>query len=50
MKSTHRVWLESKFLWLIPFVLGVSKNTIDNKAKVFALHITPFLEIGVNWK
>ena len=48
--KTYKGSLESKFLWLIPFVLGVSKNTIDSKAKVFALHITPFLEIGVNWK
>ena len=48
--KTYKGNLESIFLWLIPFVLGVSKNTIDSKAKVFALHITPFLEIGINWK
>jgi hypothetical protein len=48
--KTYKGNIETKFLWLIPFVLGVSNNTIDNKAKVFALHITPFLEIGFNWQ
>jgi hypothetical protein len=42
--------IETKFYWIIPILLGVSKNSIDDKANVYALHITPFFEIGVNWK
>ena len=42
--------IETKFLWLIPFLIGVSKSVIDDEAKVFALHITPLFEIGLNWK
>jgi len=42
--------LETNFYWIIPFVVGVSKSVIDDKAKVFALHITPLFEIGLNWK
>jgi hypothetical protein len=47
--KTYKGSLETKFLWLIPFILGVSNNTIDNKAQVFAFHITPFLVLGFNW-
>ena len=46
----YKETLETRFFWLIPFVIGFSKSNVDNKAKVFALHITPFLEIGFNWK
>lgn len=42
--------IETKFFWLIPFVIGFSKSNVNNKANVYALHITPFLEIGFNWK
>jgi len=42
--------LETKFWWIIPFIVGVSKNNVNNKAMVYAIHITPFLEIGFNWK
>lgn len=42
--------VETKFLWIIPILIGVSKSVIDDKAKVFALHITPLFEIGLNWK
>jgi hypothetical protein len=42
--------LETKFFWIIPFLIGVSKSTVDDKASVYALHITPLFEIGFNWK
>jgi hypothetical protein len=42
--------IKTKFIWIIPLLIGVSKNNIDNKANVYAVHITPFLEIGFNWK
>jgi hypothetical protein len=42
--------LKTKFQWIIPLLLGYSVNNIDNKAVVYALHITPFFEIGVNWR
>jgi hypothetical protein len=42
--------IETKFFWLIPFIIGVSKSNIDDKANVYALHITPLFEIGINWK
>ena len=48
--KTYRGKIETKFFWLIPFIIGVSKSNIDNKANVYALHITPFFEIGFNWK
>ncbi len=46
----YRGKIETKFFWLLPLLLGVSKSNIDNKANVYALHITPFFEIGFNWK
>ncbi len=46
----YRGKIETKFLWLLPFIIGVSKSNIDNKETVYALHITPFFEIGINWK
>ena len=42
--------LETSFYWIIPFLVGVSKSNVDNKANVYALHITPLFEIGLNWK
>ncbi len=42
--------LETKFIWIIPILLGISKNNINGKAMVYALHITPFFEIGFNWR
>lgn len=42
--------LRTEFKWLIPFVIGVSKSNVDGKANVFALHLTPFIEIGINVK
>jgi len=42
--------LETKFFWILPLVIGLSKSNIDNKAKVYALHITPFFEVGFNTK
>jgi hypothetical protein len=42
--------IETKFWWIIPILIGVSKSNVDNKATVYALHITPLFEIGFNWK
>ncbi len=42
--------IEAKFFWIIPILIGVSRSNIDDKATVYALHITPFLEIGFNWR
>ena len=42
--------LETKFWWIIPILIGVSKSNVDDKANVYALHITPFFEIGINTK
>lgn len=42
--------LETKFLWIIPMLFGISKSNVDNKVNVYALHITPLFEIGLNWK
>jgi len=42
--------IKTNFFWIVPLLIGVSKNNVDNKANVYALHITPFLEIGFNWK
>ncbi len=42
--------IDTKFWWIIPILIGVSKNDVDGKAIVYAIHITPFLEIGFNWK
>ncbi len=42
--------LITRFQWVVPLVLGVSVSNVDNKAVVYALHITPFFEIGVNRK
>ena len=42
--------IETKFWWIIPIFLGISKSNVDNKANVYALHITPLFEIGINWR
>ena len=50
--------LETKFWWILPGLLGISKSTITKKIGfmkkskylVYALHLTPFIEIGFNWK
>jgi hypothetical protein len=42
--------LDTKFRWIIPLLIGISKNNVDNKAIVYAIHITPLFEIGLNWK
>jgi len=42
--------IETKFFWIIPIILGVSISNVDNKANVYALHITPLFEIGFNRK
>jgi hypothetical protein len=42
--------IKTKFFWIIPILIGVSKSDIDGKANVYALHITPLFEIGFNWR
>lgn len=48
--KTYRGKIETKFFWLLPLIIGVSKSNVDDKANVYALHITPFFEIGFNCK
>lgn len=36
----------TKFFWIIPFIVGVSKNKNNNKRNVYGLHLTPFIEIS----
>lgn len=43
--------LNTKMYTIIPILLYVSKSIITSdksKTNVYALHITPFIEIGVN--
>lgn len=42
--------IKTDFFWLLPLIIGFSKSNVDRKANVYALHITPFFEIGFNWK
>lgn len=42
--------LSTDFCWIIPLIIGVSKSKINNKSKLYSLHITPFLEIIVGYK
>ena len=48
--KNYKGTIDTKFWWIIPIIFGVSKSNVDNKAYVFALHITPLFEIGFNWK
>jgi hypothetical protein len=42
--------LKTRFWWVIPALLGVSVSDVAGKATVLALHLTPWLEVGLNWK
>ena len=49
----HNGKIETKFLWLILFILGISKSIISNeegKKEVYALHLTPFLSFTFHFK
>ncbi len=48
MKQEYNGHIQTIFWIFIPFVLYVSKSIIDNTVTTYALHITPFFEIGVN--
>ncbi len=53
-KWTHKGELETDILSIIPFLIYVSRSNISHPGKkggglVYALHITPFFTIGVNW-
>ncbi len=52
---THEGDLKTKVFSVIPFVLYFSKSTIESKtgksgANVYAIHITPWVELGFNWR
>lgn len=42
--------IKTSFRWIIPMLIGVSKSVVANKAAVYALHITPLFEVGLNWR
>ncbi len=52
----HNGQIETKFLWLIVFILGISKSTITNKegnkkqGEVYTLHFTPFFSWSFHWR
>lgn len=48
--KNYKGTIDTKFWWIIPFLIGVSKSNVNNDAYVYALHITPFFEIGFNYK
>lgn len=48
--KTYEGKIKTNFFWLIPLLIGVSKSNVNNQAIVYALHITPFIEIGFNYK
>jgi len=51
IKQTAKGELNTTFYLLpIPFVLFVSVSDIGGDAVVYALHITPWFEIGFNWR
>lgn len=43
-KQTYKGIVTTKFRWLIPLILGVSNNELEDKSKIYAIHITPFFE------
>ena len=45
---TYHGTITTHFFWLIPILIGFSKSNVDNKANVYAIHITPWIEIGFN--
>lgn len=52
MMSEYKGDIETRFFWIIPFIIGASKSNVDSKSKftnsIFALHLTPFFEICFN--
>jgi len=51
--QTFKGNLQTNIFQIIPLLLFVSVSTISNKkpdAKVYAIHITPWFEIGFNWR
>ena len=48
--QNYKGTIETKFLWIIPFLIGLSRSNVNNDAFVYALHITPFFEVGINTK
>ena len=50
MKQVYKGEIETKFYWIIPILLGVSRSDINLNGLLFGLHITPFITIGINWE
>ncbi len=54
MKFSHRGELKTDVHVIIPYMLYVSKSTISNLTRqtregvVYALHLTPFITVGLN--
>ncbi len=40
--------VKTKFSWIIPILIGFSKNVANDKSTNYSLHITPFIEITFN--
>lgn len=41
--------VEGKFFWIIPLLIGFSKNLINKKPENYSIFITPFIEISFNY-
>jgi hypothetical protein len=55
--------IDTKFVWIIPYIIGVSRNIlgetgsvfssgveIPGSVKLYSLHITPFIELSFGRK
>jgi len=40
--------IETKFWWIIPFLFAWSVSNVNNDARVYTFHITPWFDIGFN--
>lgn len=48
-KRKHNGKLKGSFRWIIPFIIGVSKNRINNGVSIYTLNITPFISISFSF-
>lgn len=42
--------IKTNFIWIIPLIIGLSKNIVGGESVFYSLHITPFIEISFNYK
>jgi hypothetical protein len=42
--------LETKFWWIIPLLIGVSKNKITPRGVVYGVHILLIFVVGFAWR